>query len=210
MPDTSSVTFPVGSRLEAGYLPAEDRLVLLAHTPEAGRRALLISRRMLRLVLDNIVRVMERTHAASGRTPTDQQAAVLEMEHLGALAAPPPPSPAATEGAEAAGEGVSAGGMEASGGFSAPPDGWWLAVEAKFRAEPDRLTIGFLGPRRHVPGAPDGTALEPVCAVSLDRGDSHRVLAMLHRKAHEAGWGLDSHAAWLTGAAVSGAGSVMN
>lgn len=174
----SDLTFPLATRLDVGIDPAEDRLCVVLHTVEHGRRTLLLTRRLLRNLLAQVSRDMLRSSAAAARAPLDCREEVLRMEHVGALA-DPPAGPAAQAAAHA------------PAGEASPV---WLALEVKITVRPDLLVLGFLG-RPLIPAAAAG--LEPVAALSLGRPDAHRVLALLVGKARDAGWDLCDGPSWL-------------
>lgn len=201
MPDTLTPSaFPLVTKLDLGINTLEDRLVLVAHTREHGRRLVLLTRRMVGVLLAPYGRLLEQTSRAASRVPADHLQEVLQMEHVGALSRLPGPAdgtgPRADADADAAGAGGDGVGDDDRGG-AAVPDVAFLVTEIKLQAAPEHLVIGFLGQRRHGPQG-DGTAQEPVCAMTLDRADAHRVLAMVSDKAREADWALPPPASWLT------------
>jgi hypothetical protein len=61
------------------------------------------------------------------------------------------------------------------------------------------IVLGFMGQRRT--GEAGGEAVnEPIGAMTLTRGDAHRVLAALAKCSKDAAWDLERHAPWLAGA----------
>lgn len=196
-PDEAAVTFPVVNRLDMGVDPVEDRVFLMVHTIEHGRRIVLLTRRMTRVVLGHIAKVMERTSEAASRAPSDQRQEVLRMEHMGALSTAAPAAPgqdAASDPAEA---------------MPPEPVPAFLATEVKVRVGGDgSLLLAVLGPRRP---APEGAAPapDPVCALPLDRASAHRLLGLLNDKAEAAQWDLsaDPEGAWLRGSGATDPGT---
>lgn len=176
----ATTTFPAVTRLDVGVDMMEDRLVLNLHTAADGLRVALVTRRLMRLLLEHYAALLRRTSETALRAPVGQRDEVLRMEHVGALAEPPAPAtpPAAAITTR-----------------TGPPV--WLAVEAKLKADGAAILIGFMGQRR-TGGTGQETPNEPIGAMTLTRSEAHRVLAALGRSAKEAGWGLEHHAPWLT------------
>ncbi|SOD98800.1 hypothetical protein [Caenispirillum bisanense] len=187
----ATITFPVTRTIDIGVNLVEDRLVLVAHTQGHGRRLVLLTRRMLRVLLAHVTQVLETTGTVA-RTPGEHRVEVLQMEHQGALTAVQAQDPGQA-GTAAAGE-------------AAPeeePASAFLAVEIKVRASATHLLVGFIGlPLGGTPAAGVGAAAEPACAMTLDRGDTHRVLALLHDKAKLAAWNLEAPSAWMQATTV--------
>lgn len=197
MPDTRKASeYPVATKLGVGYSDLEDRLVLMLRTRSHGVRGVLVTRRMMRVLLEHYADTLKRTSTTAARAPAAVRDEVLRMEHVGALSGAPldkPAGPGPTDG---------------------PADGpapLWVAVELTIVAEAGTIIIAFVGQQRHTAQG-DGSVNEPVVALTLDRRDAHRVLHLLVRKSREAGWDLDRHAAWLTedGAAPDIAGGAVN
>lgn len=177
------VHVPVARRLDVTYDAVEDRLVLYADTRSNGRRALMIPRRMLQRFLQRYGQVLRETSDVVARAAVDQQDEVLQMEHIGAIASIED-APTDAEGRIARERAVTA------------PADTYLATKADLHPRDGALTVAFYGLYRDPLGA-DGTQAEPVCALVLNRTQAHLVLAILHKHARRAQWGLDEGAAWL-------------
>lgn len=179
-----TLTFPSIVALDMGINQPEDRVVMIARTQAAGRKIILLTRRMMGQLLGNYAELMKRTSPAVARAPSAHQNEVLQMEHVSALitAAPPAPTPdsaAADEPSDQQAETVH------------------LITEIRLQVTDSHLMIGFIGQRRHAPGI-DENANDAVAAATMDRTEAHRFLAMLNDKAREAMWGLDGLCPWLT------------
>lgn len=182
-----TLTFPSIVALDMGINQPEDRVVMIARTQAAGRKIILLTRRMMGQLLGNYAELMKRTSPAVARAPSAHQNEVLQMEHVSALITPATPAPAP----------VSA---DSEAGTELPdqqPETVHLITEIRLQVTDSHLMIGFIGQRRHAPGI-DENANDPVAAATMDRTEAHRFLAMLNDKAREAMWGLDGLCPWLT------------
>lgn len=184
--NTTTTTYPVVTRLDVGFDMVEDRLIAHLHTVADGTRVVLITRRLMRLLLDHHAALLRRTSETAARAPAGQRDEVLRMEHVGALST------------------ISANGVPpVTNAAAGTPPAVWLAREVQFRVEGAAIIIGFMGQRRDT-GAEKRPVNEPIGAMTLNRADAHRILAMLAKRSKDADWGLEHHAPWLTEAGVEG------
>jgi hypothetical protein len=75
------------------------------------------------------------------------------------------------------------------------PDTIYLAVRVHFEPRDGHILLAFDGVKRN-PFGPDGEMREPALGFVMDRTSAHKVLAMLHDKADEAGWDLKRPSGW--------------
>jgi hypothetical protein len=197
-PDTQ---IPIVTRLDIGFSDMEDRLLLSLNTAGHGVRNVLITRRMMRVLLENYANVLKRTSETASHAPVEARDEVLRMEHVGALASM---ADAAPDAAQPTPDGQDGG----APGAVAPPH-MWLAVEIKMQMAASVILIAFFGQCRNGPDG-DSSVNEPIAAMTLNRPDAHRVLDLLVRKSKEAGWGLDHYAAWLAKAGMEAATPAVN
>jgi hypothetical protein len=170
--------YPVVRQLAVGVNVIEDRLVMIATTKNGDRLAALLTRRLMRNLLDKYADVLADTSARVSQAAAGQRDEVLQMEHVSALAA----------GQADAGQGTQ--------GDQAPaPSAGYLITDGQFQAREQSLVLALDGVRRR-PDGPDGTEREPVIGLMLDRTTAHQVLRLLTDKADEAGWDLPKPSAW--------------
>ena len=180
-----SADFPRARGLGAGFSVIDDRLVLLARTVKDDVRTVMLTRRILRALLDNYVRILRDTSPAAARAPAPHREEVLHMEHLGALNESLP------------GANDADGSDEASKAVIENP---FLVVDVILQPKDELFLLGFLGVPLSAGGAWEPTSPQPIIAVSLTRGDAHRFLSLLIRKSKEAGWDLADRYGWLASA----------
>jgi hypothetical protein len=169
--------YPIAQKLDVGVNHVEDRVVLIVTTKGHGKRAVLLTRRMMKHLLKKYAQVLEKTSETASQAAASHKAEVLQMEHISAL------SQIDQE-------------TDETGDTGQPPqataDVGYLATDARFEARGDQILLAFDGLQRH----PDSNSKEPVCGFPLDRTTAHRVLAMLKDKADEAGWDLPKPSGW--------------
>ena len=154
--------------IRIGYIEIEDRV--LAEFINADRKVTyLITRRMMRRVINGIAQLLARSSRAMARAPIDVKAEVLILEHQSAVQATaasadsPGPQPAA----------------EPPG----PPPELLSKIDIETHQRLFRLTFTSHG----------ATAQK----LDLSRSELHRLLASLHKLAHSAAWNLEDEVDWL-------------
>lgn len=156
--------------LDVGYDRYGDRLSLTLHGGDGVMR-LWATRRLLKGLLGQFAEMLEHSVEAAG----DHRRAAVVFEHLEALPAD----------ADEPGAGPAESGAGAAGGAKPTPDSEALLTQVDIRRQ----------------GAQFNVALQDDAGTThrfpLSRTQAHRLLSALYRKAAQAGWDLDPHAAWL-------------
>ena len=179
--DGQNPDYPIANQLDVGVNRVEDRVVVIASTKGHGRRAVLLTRRLMKSLLVKYAQFLEQTSEPASQAAASHKVEVLQMEYISALSQ------------------IDRG----SGGDQDPgrqqttnaPDAVCLGTEVHFQQRDGQILLAFDGVLRNVGGA-DGIAKEPVVGFLLDRAIAHRVLAMLKEKADEAGWDLPKPSGW--------------
>jgi hypothetical protein len=173
--------YPVANQLDVGTNAVEDRVVLIASTKGHGRRAVLLTRRMMKALLAKYASVLEQTSETASQAAADHKAEVLQMEHVSAV------SQGDHGRTEESGPGAPAN--------PTAPDAVYLGTDVHFQQRDGQILLAFDGVQRTSDG-PDGRSKEPVVGFLLDRTNAHKVLALLKDKADEAGWDLPKPSGW--------------
>ena len=155
-----------------GFIPKEDRLVLMLALKNGNSVNALFSRRMLQAMLKSMGEKLASTSPTASRTPDPHE--VLQMEHIAAVTSRKP---------------------EATGSVTAGETDWYI-TEVQMETRDNFLVLGLKGELRN-PTGPDGTTAEPVAALQLERSQAHQILRMLKGQADQAGWGLELPADWM-------------
>lgn len=191
--DSADTTYPLSKQLKVTYSPYEDRLVVKSNNGPDGAVALLLSRRMVMIVLQQL---LAKLPGLSGldKTPTQYWQEVLSMAHQHAMQskqqgqqtapsseAPSDQTPAADISKSATGHGHPA---------------IYLATELTVKLESKRLILAFKG--LPMPQAMTvACAPEPVFALPLLPGHAHQLIELLITKAQKAHWHLPLDLPWL-------------
>jgi hypothetical protein len=184
MPDESQAQdYPIAKQLEIGINALEDRVVLIASTKGHGRRAVLLTRRMMKTLLSKYAQILEQTSETAAQAAASHKNEVLQMEYIAAL------SQIDQEGGDGDGE-ADHGKRKATA-----PDSIYLATGVHFQPRDGNILLAFDGVHRDA-SAPNGTQPEPTLGFVMDRTTAHKVLAMLQDKADEAGWDLPKPSGW--------------
>jgi hypothetical protein len=179
-----SQDYPIANQLDVGVNAVEDRVVLIATTKGHGRRAVLLTRRLMKSLLSKYAQVLEQTSETASQAAASHKNEVLQMEHISALSQ-----------IDQEGGGRSGG----EGGHSQPqaaaPEAVYLATGVHFQPRDANILLAFDGVHRDA-SAPNGTQPEPALGFVMDRTTAHKVLAMLQEKADEAEWDLPKPSGW--------------
>lgn len=193
-PNATDTTYWLSQQFKITFGAYEDRLIVTANRGEHGPVNLLLTRRMVMIVLHQLLAKLGDLTGLS-KTPAQHWQEVLQMAHQQAMqakqdadqAAEPPvtdtqPTPADAAQAEAA-------------AVAAPPD-LYLATELVVQLEDKQLTLAFKGlpmPKAMV----TASAHEPVLAISLQADHVHQLIQLLITKSQEAQWHLPLNLPWL-------------
>jgi len=182
-----SQDYPIAIQLMVGVNAVEDRLVLIATTKAGDQRAALLTRRLVRTLLDSYTDMLAGTGERASQATPDVRDEVLQMEHVSALASGPGDAGPGTQG-----------------DATPAPSAAYLVTDGQFEGREQRIVLAFDGLRRR----PDGADKEPVFALMLARTTAHKVLRLLTDKADEAGWDLPTPSAWTQTIQQATAGAV--
>lgn len=193
MNESTGQSFPRAQRLQVGYSPLEDR-VLLRLTMAAGeQRSVWVPRRVMAALISRLSEALRRSHPAGEGQPAAD--AVMAMEHVAAR------SELAGQRREAetqAADGAGAGEDDSHERIPATPveGGAYLITQERVEVKQGQVLVGLLG--HELPSAP-GLAQAPhaVGGLALSRTQAHELLRMLSDQADQAQWGLSRSVAWM-------------
>ena len=199
---SEQTTYPLAQRFSVGFSAYEDRLLLTTELREQGPTTVLLTRRMVLLMLKQI---LNKLPALTGleQTPVAYWQEVLELSHRQAIEqhkqatasdkskadAPAPSEQAPTDAAQA-------NEAEEPSPANAATSSLYLATELTTQLTNDQLQLAFKGlpvpeamqtPCQHV----------PVLALSLDATQVHQVIQLLITQAAKAMWHLPVDLPWL-------------
>ena len=195
-----SEDYPIANQLDVGTNAVEDRVVLIASTKGHGRRAVLLTRRLMKSLLSKYAEVLEQSSQTASQAPASHKAAILQMEYIAAL------SQIGQEGTQSGG-GEDSEGDDQSTQTKRTPDAIYLATAVHFEPREGNILLAFDGIRRDV-RQPNGTEPDAALGFVMDRTTAHKVLAMLQDKAKEAGWDLPKPSGWTDKLQQAKAGAV--
>lgn len=189
-PAPRDTTYPLTSQLSVNFSVYEDRLVVRARRGPKGPVNLLLTRRMVLIVLQQLVGMLPKLEGLD-QTPAQYWQDVLQMAHQRAL------------DAKANADKASAGKDD---GDSAEPEQAqpespgdipiYLATELTLRRDDTKLLTAFKGlpmPKAMTQRCPP----VPVVAISLEAENVHQLVQLLLTKAQEAKWNLPVDLPWL-------------
>lgn len=178
---TNEVTYPLGQRFSISFSVFEDRLVLVASLADATSVRLLLTRRMVLLLLQQILRSLpdltglKQTHAAYWQE-------VLQLSHQQAL-----------QQKEIAENSADLDTRPVVAEQDAPV---FLATGLSIQLQAECLVLAFNGlPRLETMQETTNTA--SIVALKLETEHLHQVLQILISKAEEAEWHLPVDLPWL-------------
>jgi len=188
MSDGAGQSFPRVRRLQIGYSPLEDRVLLRLEMVTGEQRSAWIPRRVLGRLLGRLNDALKRSHPAGEGQPAAD--AVMAMEHVAARSELAGQRQASEEGPHqepAEHERTDAQPVE---------DGAYLITQERIDIQQGQVLVGLLG--HDLPSAPGlAQTPRPVGALSLSRTQAHEFLRMLTAQAEQARWGLGRSVSWL-------------
>jgi hypothetical protein len=197
---SESTTYPLSRQFSIGYSAYEDRLLLTTELADQGHTTLLLTRRMVLLMLQQI---LNKLHALTGleQTPVSYWQEVLHLAHQTAMQhhateteVPADASDDAVD-TDAARPDLSEG-QDNVEPQQKPPTRLYLATELTTQLDNDRLKLAFKG--LPVPDAMQKPCAHvPVLAVSLEANHVHQVIQLLITQATNAMWHLPVELPWL-------------
>lgn len=194
-PTQTDTTYWLSQQFQITFSAYEDRLVVTANRGEHGQVKLLVTRRMVMIVLHELLAKLPVLTGLS-KTPAEYWQEVLQMEHQQAMqakeAADQAAAPAAAQTPDQATD-------QASPSSSPTPKAMppiYLATELIVQLQEKQLTLAFKGlpmPQAMV----TASAHEPVLAISLQPEHVHQLIQLLITKSQEAQWHLPVNLPWL-------------
>ncbi|NLW03948.1 MAG: hypothetical protein GX029_01770 [Pseudomonadaceae bacterium] len=174
-------TYPLCQRFSIGYSVFEDRLLLSASTADAGVLGLLLTRRLVFIVLQQILnRLPDLTQLK--QTPAAFWQEVLQINHQQALQQ----KAAADNEPEA----------DTTTVVTEPDDALFLVTGLTTQLQESQLVLAFNGlPMPE--GMQQATGFISIVALKLSVDNLHQLLQMLVGKAKEAEWHLPVELPWL-------------
>ncbi|MCK0163732.1 hypothetical protein [Marinobacter sp. S6332] len=199
-------SYPVAHQFSIGFNPVEDRLVLTTELKEQGHTTLLLTRRMVLLMLKQM---LNRLPGLTGldQTPARYWQEVLQLTHQQAVEQHRQETEA-RHTAEQAPESQAEAGTTASATDSPPTTApntadtepsranrLFLATELTCQQASDRLHLAFRGLPMPEAMLKNGHQ-RPVLALSLEATHVHQVLQLLITHATKANWHLPVDLPW--------------
>lgn len=185
---SDQTTYQLCQRFSIGFSTYEDRLLLTTELPESGHTTLLLTRRMVLLMLQQILNTLPALTGLE-QTPVAYWQEVLQLAHQQAVQPPDSDSTSAQVHHDKSAE-VDARPSQTS------PTQVYLATELTSQLGNERLQLAFKG--LPVPDAMQTPCLHvPVLAVSLETTHVHQVIQLLITQATDALWHLPVELPWL-------------
>lgn len=211
--DTAThVNYPISQHINIGYSAFEDRLVVTAQRAgNAGPVTMLVSRRMVLLILKNILNKLPELTGLE-KTPANYWREVLQMAHQHAMEAKAQTdqkrsAKARQEKAADAADSATDGSADDSAGHAAATDDkpeagaaasdtLFLATELTLNTVDTKLTLAFRGlPMPHA--MVNASAHQPIFALPLQVDNVHQLIELLIEKCEDAQWHLPVELPWL-------------
>ncbi|PLC48160.1 hypothetical protein CR159_19765 [Pollutimonas subterranea] len=190
----TDTTYWLSQQFKITFGAYEDRLIVTANRGEHGPVNLLLTRRMVMIVLHELLSKLADLTGLS-KTPAQHWQEVLQMAHQQAMQAKQDADQAA-EPSVADTPPTLADVSQAAAASVAPPPELYLATELVIQLEDKQLTMAFKGlpmPKAMV----TASAHEPVLAISLQPEHVHQLIQLLITKSQEAQWHLPLSLPWL-------------
>jgi len=194
---SDQTTYPLAQRFSIGFSAYEDRLLLTTELKEQGPTTVLLTRRMVLLMLKQI---LNKLPALTGleQTPVSYWQEVLELTHQKAVDQHKRETEAESKTSDqpAPAEESEKGDSQQTRPGQTPPSRLFLATELTCQLTNDQLQLAFKG--LPVPDAMQTpSAHVPVLALSLDATHVHQVIQLLITQATKATWHLPVDLPWL-------------
>lgn len=182
-------TYPLSQQFSIGFSAYEDRLLLTTELAQGGHTTLLLTRRMVMLMLQQILHKLPELTGLE-QTPVAYWQEVLQLSHQKALEqrkVEPGSEQPHSEQLES---------VTSQPTLSTDNAQLFLATELTTQLQPGTLLLAFKG--LPVPDAMQSSCPHvPVLAVSLEAAHVHQVLQLLITKATEAMWHLPLDLPWM-------------
>jgi hypothetical protein len=188
---TAGTIYPVSQEFRIEFSPCEDRLILTAMRGGQDSVRILLTRRMVIVILQQLLKQLPRVTGLN-QTPGAYWQEVLRMSHQQAMAAKQQSDQAAARRRSAA----AATSTTSTPDQTPEPPPLYLATELTLQPRDDGLVLAFKGlplPKALTVPSPH----EPVLAAPLQTDHVHQLLRLLIDKTQAAQWRLPVDLPWL-------------
>ncbi|MEX0739201.1 MAG: hypothetical protein WD071_07660 [Pseudohongiella sp.] len=203
-------TYPISKQFNIHFSPYEDRLIVRAQRVGATEVHMLLTRRMVMLVLQQLLNKLPELTGLE-KTPAVYWQEVLQMAHQEAMEAKAAADKEIAErqaaekaeppSAEASGETA----LDSSVTEDAAPQHVFLATELMVRSGEERMTLAFKGlPMPEAMVKP--SRYQPIFAIPLEVDNVHQLIELLIDKCQQAQWHLPLELPWIEPPAEGGSG----
>lgn len=199
---STDTTYPISKQFNMHFSPYEDRLIVRAQRIGGSEVYMLLTRRMVMLVLQQMLGKLPELTGLE-KTPAVYWQEVLQMAHQEAMAAKATADKALAEELEQ--QKAQADEADADASDEAPgtpeakspvPENLFLATELTTQVSGEQLTLAFKG--LAMPDAMVNARLpEPVFAIPLQVENVHQLIELLIAKCQLAQWHLPLELPWL-------------
>lgn len=191
-------TYPISKQFTMHFSPYEDRLIVRAQRAGDSEVHLLLTRRMVMLVLQQMLaRLPELTGLE--KTPAVYWQEVLQMAHQGAIEAKATADRALADEKQAAADAqpvATQTGEDDVKPATPVPEQLFLATELTTQISTEQLTLAFKG--LAMPGAMvKACQPKPVFAIPLQVDNVHQLIELLIAKCQQAQWHLPLELPWI-------------
>lgn len=194
-------TYPISKQFNMHFSPFEDRLVVRAQRTDSSEVHMLLTRRMVMLVLQQLLAKLPELTGLE-KTPAVYWQEVLQMAHQEAMESKAAADRALADEMEqrSATEEASESAPDASSATAAAdapvPENLYLATELTVQTSAEQLTLAFKG--LAMPGAMvKPSQPEPIFAIPLQVENVHQLIELLIAKCQQAQWHLPLELPWL-------------
>lgn len=199
MSDKSNDTsYPISKQFTMHFSPYEDRLIVRAQRAGDSEVHLLLTRRMVMLVLQQMLAKLPELTGLE-KTPAVYWQEVLQMAHQGAIEAKATADRALADEKQAAADAqpvATQTGEDDVKPATPVPEQLFLATELTTQISTEQLTLAFKG--LAMPGAMvKACQPEPVFAIPLQVDNVHQLIELLIAKCQQAQWHLPLELPWI-------------
>ena len=200
--EIKDTTYPISKQFNMHFSPYEDRLVVRAQRTDNSEVHMLLTRRMVMLVLQQMLGKLPELTGLE-KTPAVYWQEVLQMAHQEAMESKAAADRALAEEMEqkqaVADETAADSSGDASGAPEAEspvPEILYLPTELTVQTSAEQLTLAFKG--LAMPGAMvKPSQPEPIFAIPLQVENVHQLIELLIAKCQQAQWHLPLELPWL-------------
>jgi len=194
-------TYPITKQFSMHFSPYEDRLIVRAQRTDGTEVHMLLTRRMVMLVLQQLLNKLPELTGLE-KTPAVYWQEVLQMAHQGAMASKAAADKeiadqqAAARADLPAADDATVAAPEASNPTDVVPEHLFLATELLVQAGEESLTLAFKGlPMPDAMVKP--SQYQPIFAIPLEVDNVHQLIELLIDKCQHAQWHLPLELPWI-------------